>query len=275
MRPRSYSVAMARDLLADFDRIVHTHDGQTKSVYRQGTGPAIVVMAEIPGITPDVADFARILVETGYSVWMPSLFGTDGAAPTAGALASVVAKACVSKEFGAWATNRTAPVTTWLRSLAARAHDECGGPGVGAIGMCFTGGFALGMMVDDVVVAPALSQPSLPLGLSTRRKASLHLSPDDQARVIERAEAGVCVLGMRFSHDPLSPPERFETLRRLLGDSFIGIEIDSSPGNALGFGRMAHSVVTEELVRDDPSHPTAMALARLMDFFAERLLTTQ
>ena len=131
---------MARDLLADFDRIVHTHDGETSSVYRQGSGPAIVVIAEIPGITPKVADFSRILVEAGYSVWMPSLFGTDGAAPTVGVLARVVPKVCVSKEFSAFAADRTAPVTVWLRSLAARAHDECGGPGVGAIGMCFTGG---------------------------------------------------------------------------------------------------------------------------------------
>jgi len=263
---------MARDPLADFDRIVHTHGGSTKSVYRQGTGPAVIVIAEIPGITPKVADFSRILVEAGYSVWMPSLFGTDGADITVGALARVVPKVCVSKEFSAFAVDRTAPVTVWLRSLAARAFEECGGPGVGAIGMCFTGGFALGMMVDDIMVAPAMSQPSLPIGVTSRARASLPLSPDDRERVRQRALDGVCVLGMRFTGDAMSPGARFDSLRELLGDSFIGIEIDSSPGNAAGFGRTAHSVVTEELVRDDPTNPTALALERLLEFFAERLL---
>lgn len=265
---------MARDLLADFGRIVHTHDGDTKSVYRQGGGPAIIVIAEIPGITPKVADFSRILVEAGYSVWMPSLFGTDGAEPTVAALARVVPKVCVSKEFSAFAVDRTAPVTVWLRSLAARAFEECGGPGVGAIGMCFTGGFALGMMVDDIMVAPALSQPSLPIGITKRAMASLQLSPHDRELVRQRALSGVCVLGMRFTGDRMAPGAKFDSLRELLGDSFIGLEIDSSPGNEFGFGRLAHSVVTEELVRDDPSNPTAIALERLLKFFAERLLVT-
>ena len=263
---------MARDPLADFTRTAFTDGSVTHSVYRSGSGPAVIVMAEMPGITPKVADFARAVVGAGFTVWMPSLFGRDGMAATAGEFLRMFPATCVSKEFAAFATNRTAPVTVWLRALAAHAHGECGGPGVGAIGMCFTGGFALGMMVDDVMLAPVLSQPSLPLGLSAKHRASIHLSPDDVEAVRARAEAGVCVLGLRFTGDPLSPPDRFESLRRLLGDRFIGVEIDSSAGNAFGIRSKAHSVVTEDLVAGDPHHPTAEALVQVLAFFAERLL---
>src|SRR6185295_2524318 len=98
----------------------------------------------------------------------------------------------------------------------------------GAVGMCFTGGFALGMMVDERMLAPVLSQPSLPAPLGAPARAALDLDPADLAVVTRRAADGVCVLGLRFTGDKASPPERFETLRRELGDAFIGVEIDSS-----------------------------------------------
>ena len=247
-----------------------SHDGVTRDVYRAGSGPAIVVMAEMPGPTPKVFEFAIRLVDRGYSVWMPRLFGVAGESATPGSFVRSIVPACVSREFSALATGRTAPVTGWLRALAAAAHEDAGGPGVGAIGMCFTGGFALGMMLDDRLIAPVLSQPSLPLGLTRSHKADLGLSPDDLAHVKARAADGVCVLGMRFTHDRLAHAERFDTLRDELGDAFIGIEIDSSPGNPHGIRRLAHSVVTDDLV-DEPGHPTRDALDRVMGFFDERL----
>lgn len=263
------------DPLEDFVRFEHTHEGTTRTVLARGTGPAVIVMAEIPGITPAVADVARRIVDLGCTAWMPVLFGEAGRAPSAPYALASLAPACVAGEFAAWATGRTAPVTGWLRHLAARAHDECGGPGVGAIGMCFTGGFALAMAVDDRMLAPVLSQPSLPLALpgplGRRARGDLHLAPEDLACVKERAAAGTCVLGLRFTGDPLAPGERFEALRRELGDAFLGVEIDSSPGNPHGLRRLAHSVVTEDLV-DEPGHPTHDALVRVLDFFAERLL---
>lgn len=263
---------MADDPLDDFDETTFTHEGKTRTVFRKGSGPAVVVMAEIPGITPKVADFARRVVDLGCTAWLPVLFGTPGKNPSVPYALQSIGPACVAREFSALAAGRTAPVTVWLRALAAHAHEECGGPGVGAIGMCFTGGFALGMMVDERMIAPVLSQPSLPIGLSGKKKADIHLSPDDLARVKERAEAGVCVLGMRFTGDIAVPPQRFETLRRELGDRFIGVEIDSSKGNSHGIPRAAHSVVTEHLV-DEPGHPTHDALNQVLEFFRERLLT--
>jgi dienelactone hydrolase len=137
--------------------------------------------------------------------------------------------------------------------------------------MCLTGGFALGMTVDPSVIAPVLSQPSLPLPVSKKAKASIHLSPEDLRVVKERvANDDICVLGMRFTNDRAVPAERFATLRQELGDGFIGIEIDSSEGNEWGNPKDAHSVVTEHLV-DEPGHPTRAALDQVLEFFRERL----
>ena len=259
------------DSLADFTETTFEHDGTAHQVYRRGDGPAVIVMAEIPGITPKVAAFARRVVDAGFTVFMPVLFGTPGAdvSPLTGV--KVISGACISKEFAAFATKRTAPVTLWLRALAADAHASCGGPGVGAVGMCFTGGFALGMMVDERMLAPVLSQPSLPIGPMRSSKRSLQLAPDDLTRVKERAADGVCVLGLRFTGDFLSPGDRFARLREELGDAFIGVEIDSSKGNEFGIPRMAHSVLTEHFV-DEPDHPTYKALEQVLAFFRDKLI---
>src|SRR4051794_2862574 len=155
--------------LADFTKTTFQHDGKMRTVYRGGSGPAVIVMAELPGITPKVLEFAQRVVDEGFTVYLPHLFGIPGAASSPMVLIRATAPACVSKEFAAFAAHSTAPVTAWLRALAAYAHDECGGPGVGALGMCFTGGFALGMMVDEHTIAPVLSQPSLPIVVPWRK----------------------------------------------------------------------------------------------------------
>jgi len=257
-------------LLNGFSSRTFEHGSVTKTTYEQGSGPGIVVMTEMPGITPAVLEFAQRLVDAGYTVSLPDLFGKAGRASSAPYLLDSLARACVSKEFHAFAVDKTSPASVWLRSLAVDLHSRCGGPGVGAIGMCFTGGFALAMMVEDIVIAPALSQPSLPLALGAKRKRSLGVSDKDLRVIQDRAAAGCAVLGMRFTEDSAAPAERFDRLRSELGDAFIGVEIDSSPGNKFGIAKSAHSVVTEHLV-DEPGHPTREALDKLMAFFAERL----
>jgi dienelactone hydrolase len=139
--------------------------------------------------------------------------------------------------------------------------------------MCITGNFALALMVDPVVMAPVLSQPSLPLPISAERRAALHLSDADLEAVKRRAAAGTPVLGLRFTGDPLCPGERFARLRAELGDRFEAVEIDSSPSNHHGISRTAHSVVTLDLV-DQEGHPTRQALDRVLSFFRERLTST-
>ncbi len=258
------------DTLADFERSTFTDEGADRAIYRIGSGPAVIVISEMPGITPHVAEFGRSVASRGLTAVLPHVFGDDGRAPSTGYVATSLAKACIAKEFTVLATGRTSPIIGWLRALARSEHQRCGGPGVGAVGMCFTGGFALGMMVDDVVVAPVLSQPSLPFPVSKSRRRDVGLSEGDLARVQERAAAGCRVLGLRFTGDKASPPERFEHLRQLLGDRFVGVEIDSSAGNPHGHKKMAHSVLTEDL-DDRPGTPTRAALDQVLDFFSERL----
>jgi dienelactone hydrolase len=256
--------------LEDYEQSEFESGGTRRTILRRGRGPAVIVIAEMPGITPKVLGFADRVVALGCTAVLPQLFGEIGREMGGAYIARSFAPACVSREFSTLATGRTSPVTTWLRALAAAEHERCGGPGVGAVGMCFTGGFALGMAVDDRLLAPVLSQPSLPLPLGASRKRDVGVSPEDLDAV--RARAGLCVLGLRFTNDRAVPAERFATLRAELGDAFVGVEIDSSPGNPHGIPRNAHSVLTEHLV-DQPGHPTRDALDRVLDLFRERLLS--
>jgi len=253
----------------EFETSTFTHQGRTHEVFRAGTGPGVVVVHEVPGLHPGVIEFGRRLVDAGYTVYMPSLFGRPGEDPTTGAVVRSIVRVCIAREFSMLA-DRTSPVASWLRALATKAHTECGGPGVGAIGMCLTGGFALAMAVEPAVLAPVVSQPVLPAPLTARKRAALGLDPGDLAAVRDRARHGLCVLGLRFSNDKGCPAERFETLRRALGDAFQGIEIDSSPGNPFAIPTRAHAVLTVDLV-DEPGHPTRAALDRALAFLDEQL----
>jgi len=247
-----------------------TYNGVTRTVYRGGSGPAVIVIHEIPGLHPGVVAFGRRLIAAGMTVYFPSLFGEPGREVSGGYVLGSIARACVSREFATWATRKTSPIVEWLRALARHAHLACGGRGVGAIGMCLTGGFALAMMVDDIVIAPVLSQPSLPFPISRRHRRDLGVSDADLVKIRARCAAGTPVMGLRFTGDRASPGERFARLRDELGDRFFAIEIDSSPGNPHGVPRDAHSVVTRHLV-DEPGHPTRVALDRVIAFFRERL----
>jgi dienelactone hydrolase len=255
--------------LPGFDRTVFEYEGTARDVYRAGSGPGVIVIHEMPGLHPLVVDFGQRLVDEGYTVFMPSLFGRVGEPFANGELMRTFAQVCISREFRLLA-DRTPRIMTWLRALANQVHAECGGPGVGAIGMCFTGGFALAMAVEPTVVAPILSQPSLPGPVTATKRAALGLDASDLERVKARTREGLCVLGLRFTGDRAAPPERFDTLRRELGTAFEGIEIDSSPGNSAGVPADAHSVLTLHLV-DEPGHPTRDALDRVLAFLKDRL----
>jgi dienelactone hydrolase len=259
--------------LDGFTETTFTFDGVTRPVYRGGTGPGVVVVHEVPGITPLVADFGRRVIDSGFTVAMPSLVGEPGKPMSFGYVLTSITSVCISKEFAAWAANRTSPVIAWLRALARDLHAHAGGPGVGAVGMCFSGGFALAMAVDDDLLAPVLSQPSMPFPVGKARSRSLGLSDADLIRVKDRvANDNLCILGLRFSEDRAVPDARWKRFSDEFGDHFIGVDIDSSSGNPHGIKRTAHSVLTEHLV-DDPGHPTRDGLDRVLAFFRERLAT--
>ncbi|CAB4544541.1 MAG: dienelactone hydrolase [Actinobacteria bacterium] len=246
------------DVLQGWERGSFTAAGFTRETWRRGSGPGVVVVHEIPGITPKVTAFANDVVDAGFTVVMPSLVGTPGKDVSGPYMAGSMLKVCVSREFTTWAVGETSPIIGWLRALARSLHLEVGGPGVGAIGMCFSGGFALAMMVDDVMVAPVLSQPSMPFPVGgAARAADLNLSPDDRLAVARRAAEGCQVLGLRFTGDKLVGT-RFDSLRELLGDAFLAVELPSSSPRD-------HSVLTEQ--RDEPS------VQRVLAFLGEKLHT--
>jgi dienelactone hydrolase len=243
-----------------------THLGQTREVFRAGTGPAVIIMSEMPGITPQVAQFGRRVADSGFSVYMPYLFGETMRPITIGYTLGTIARACISREFRVLADHGSSPIIDWLRALANQAHQEQGGKGVGAIGMCFTGNFALGMMLGTKLLAPVLSQPSLPFF----KKSGLHASDEEIAgarRLIE--EDGARILGLRFHGDPMCPGERFQRLRETFGTAFEAIELDPSSANPAG-PKPAHSVLTNHLI-DEAGQPTRAALDRVLSFLAEQL----
>jgi dienelactone hydrolase len=261
------------DSLDDFTPREVTLDGVTRRVHLTGAGPAVIVMAEMPGISPHVARFARWVREAGFTVYMPSLFGRDGAVTTADEGAAIFRAACVSAEFRAFAANASSPVTRWLRALARLAHAECGGPGVGAIGMCFTGNFALTMMLEPAVLAPVVSQPSLPLD----DPGGIEMAPDELAAVHQRLERDdLTVLAYRFEGDRFCRAQRFEAYAQALGPRFVGRVLPDSTANPEVppfFARHVtspHSVVTVHLV-DEEGSPTLAARDEILSFFRQRL----
>ncbi|MFJ6405375.1 dienelactone hydrolase family protein [Streptomyces hydrogenans] len=265
------------DPLDDFERREVEVEGVSKRVYVSGAGPAVVLMPEMPGISPDVARFARWIRDAGLSVYVPSLFGVDGACPPADAAGTVMRRACVSAEFRAFAGGGTSPVVGWLRGLARAAHTERGGPGVGAVGLCFTGNFALSMTLEPAVVAPVVNHPSLPLD----DPGGLELGEEDAAAVAERVRReGLTVLAYRFEDDRWCTGRRFAAYRALLGDAFDGRVLPAGVANPdpPPFFRevvgCAHSVVTAHLV-DTAGHPTVRARDEIVAFLAERLGVTR
>ena len=271
---------MADHDLTGFERSTFSAQGKTRDVLRVGTGPAVIVMAEMPGITPKVLGFAESIASIGCSAVLPVLFGTPGrdANPEIHGMARSIAymmsslvPACVSREFVVWATGRTSPVVAWLRDLAEAEHKRCGGPGVGAVGMCFTGGFALAMATDARIVAPVLSQPSLPLGATARQRSSIDISGADLEAVKSRCARGdLEVVGLRFKGDRIVPKERFDFLRDQLGDAFVAVELNDSDANP-DAAMKPHSVLTEHLI-DEPGQPTRDALDLVLELFQTRLL---
>ncbi|MGW6707998.1 dienelactone hydrolase family protein [Streptomyces sp. NPDC054956] len=269
--------------LAGCEQETFTHEGVRRRILRRGGGPPRVVIGGITRRTPHVGGVAGHVAALGGTAGLPRVFGEPGRDPhpdahgafgTARYAASSVLKVCVSREFTVLATGRSSRVTTWLRALAAHEHERCGGPGVGAVGMCMTGGFALAMATDPRLVAPVLSQPSLPVAVSAGRSRTIDISPEELAVVRGRCEReGLQVMGLRFKGDKFVPGDRFAFLKRELGDAFVAVELDDAAANPDGV-LPPHSVLTEHLI-DSPGEPTRDALDQVLGLFRTRLLSAE
>ena len=259
--------------LAGWHRAPFTGAGSTYDVYAKspvGGGPGVVVIPEIPGMTPEVLALADHLVDAGFSVVIPSLFGTPGKSVSGGYVLSTAVKLCVSKEMKAFAAASERPISKFLRALAADLNARTPGAGVGVIGMCFTGGFALATAVDDSVLAAVMSQPGVPFPVGATRKADIGLSPSEKATVVERTGTGLCLMGLKFSEDKVVSAERFAAYADTFGDAIQLIVLDSSAGNPDGYKSSAHSVLTGE-VRENPPNSAFQAREKVVAFLRKAL----
>jgi dienelactone hydrolase len=257
--------------LEGWKRSPFTGGGLTHDVYEKGSGPGVVLIPEVPGLTPEVLGLAQHLVERGFTVAVPSPFGTPGRVSGMGYTLRTVARLCVSAEFRAFALDAHRPISDFLRAVAADLATRTPGRGVGVIGMCFTGGFALATAVEGSVLASVVSQPAVPFPTSRARRMDPGLSTAELDTIAARtANDGLCILGLRFSEDATAPRARFAGLKAKLGDAFDVIELDSSPGNAGGYATGAHSVLTGE-VRVSPPNSAHDTREHVVEFLRRNI----
>lgn len=221
--------------------------GITHSIYSAGTGVPVIVLHELPGMVEECLDLGLILSKH-FRVHLPLLFGEPGKFSIVGS----VLRICIAREIHLFSTNGPGPLLDWVRALCRKLKAEAGVPGIGVIGMCLTGGFALALVADDSVLAPVVAQPSLPVFV---HKAALGLSEADARAVQARAAAlgPNCVLGLRYAGDRIAPAERIESIRKLIGPAF---DYEEFPGND-------HATLTV--------HRQKRALERTIAFLQERL----
>lgn len=241
----------------------------THRIFSKGGGPDIVLMHELPGMTPPCIAFARELADKEFTVHLPLLFGEPGDDKSIFFLPQL----CISHEFRLFSTGGGSPIVSWLRALCNDLKEANGGHGIGVIGMCLTGNFAISLLADDAVLAPVASQPTLPVAVipalqTDEARASLSVAPQDLHDALQRPD--VPLMCLRFSQDRLSPHERYEHLGYLFGPRLQGIEIDSRPGNQYDIPNHAHSVLTQDFV-DAAGHPTRLARDQVIAFMRSRL----
>ena len=136
-----------------FEEQSHSDGEFSFPIFRKGDGPGVILMHELPGLTRETVEFAEFIAANGFHVVMPLLFGSPLQNSTLGTIK--FAGVCIRREFNCLTAGKSSPITNTLRSLCAKVHRDRGGKGVGAIGMCFSGGFVLSMMLEPALLAPS------------------------------------------------------------------------------------------------------------------------
>lgn len=217
-----------------FSEELFTAGDHTFPIFRKGAGRGVILLHELPGLTPETVEFAEWLADRGFHVVMPLLFGKPLQSVTLGLLKAPFV--CIRKEFNILATGKSSGITVSLRALCRKIHAECSGPGVGAIGMCYTGGFVLAMMLEASLLAPVAAQPSLPFF----QPEGLDIEPEVLSFASSRKDT-MSLLGLRFEDDAHCPAARFRRLKASL---------QSAPGSSVPRFRSvivpgkAHSTLT-------------------------------
>lgn len=225
------------------------------NVYARGSGPPVVLIQELPGIGQETLRFADDLVRAGFEVWLVHLFGPIGKTSAL----NFVRVLCMRREFDLFAKQKASPIADWLRALCRHVRDVRAVKGVGVIGMCLTGNFAMALMADDAVLAAVASQPSLPVDDNTH----IQMSPAEIAASRAGIDAKGAMRAWRFETDAYCTAERFDAIGRAFNDDRERVTMKVIPG-------AGHAVFTRHFVRDE-NGPTEDALRDLIGYFRERL----
>ena len=248
--------------ISDYTKTVftaETRDGHSvcHDIYHRGSGTPVVLIQELPGIGQETLALADRLVNAGHEVVMPHLFGPLGKISIGGNLARVM---CMRKEFRLMASNASSPISDWLRLLCREVRDSRSVDGVGVIGMCLTGNFAITLIGDDSVLAAVASQPAMPFF----KQGALHMSPTEIAGSRQALETKGPLRVLRFEDDPLSTVEKSDCIHRTFNDDgHERVKEIVIPGKG-------HSVLTLDFV-DEAGHPTREALDNVLVYFAAKL----
>lgn len=250
---------------ADF--AAFSSEGVSHLIFKSGQGPGVLLMHEMPGMTPEFWRLANWLSEH-FTVWAPDLFSSKKD-PTSPNPLKLAMRACISREIHLFAKNDPGPITQWLRALSKNLHDQMGGPGIGVIGMCMTGNFSLTLALDPWVTAPVTSQPGLPAStVFAKQDGGLQMTPEERKQLSQR---DVDVLGLRFSGDLFCRAARFDAIRSVVGDDrFIDHVIADEHRNPNGPLKFPHSVLTADLVDADDS-VTKQKLLEVVRFLKQRI----
>ncbi|HEY6131796.1 MAG TPA: dienelactone hydrolase family protein [Halioglobus sp.] len=229
----------------------------THAVYRRGSGAPVMIIQELPGIGPETLRLADEFVARGFAIVLPHLFGPLEKISTGGNLLRVF---CMRREFSLFETKRSSPIVDWLKALCREVQVQGNARGVGVIGMCLTGNFAISLMADDSVLAAVSSQPSMPLMKATE----LHMSAQEIADVRRRIDATAPIHAYRFAGDPVCNAAKYQAIDKTFNDDGVTrVVTHTLPGKG-------HSVLTLDFV-DQEGHPTREALNEILQYFAAQL----
>ena len=229
----------------------------THDIYTRGAGAPVLLIQELPGIGQETLRLADRLVDAGFEVVMPHLFGPIGKTSMGGNLLRVF---CMRKEFSLFSAHQSSPIVDWLSALFNEIRETREAAGVGVIGMCLTGNFAISLIGDDSVLAAVASQPAMPL----HKQDALHMSEGEIARSSEALDEKGPMLAFRFRGDKACGAKKFECIHETFNtEGKERIRLNTLPGKG-------HSVLTLDFV-DEAGHPTYEALSAVIDYFSKHL----
>lgn len=256
----------------DFTQYTRCRDafqGRVPPVFRiASSGPPVIVLHEVSGAGPSLFAFAKRVADEGFTPYVPILFGQ--ANHETGKVSTVfeAARLCLRHEFSCLKAGKSSPVVDWVRKLCAVVYAEhrSAHPGIGVIGLCLTGNFALALADQPHLLAPVVSEPALPFAILPELRRDLGLDAKELQTLRQRLRNGLPLAVFRFKGDPIVPNQRMATLQSL---------VDSCGGKIAGnynlepTCRGAHAVFTDHY--DPDSATSKQAFAMLIQFLKAQL----